>query len=93
MALGNMNEKKMLPHDGAIKDAAVQVKSNAIPEGPLYRVVLALGNRNEKCFSMIMLLKTKSNNISIEPIDRVVVALGDINEKMLQHDNAIKDAV
>ena len=34
----------MLQHDGAVKDAAVQSKSNNIPVGPLYRVVVALGN-------------------------------------------------
>ena len=39
---------KTLQHDYAIKDFAVQAKSNNIPIGPLYRVVVAVGNMNEK---------------------------------------------
>ena len=73
----------MLQHDYAIKDVAVQAKSNNIPIGPHYGAVVALGNMNEKMPQHYAIkdvaVQPKSNNIPIRPLYRVVVVLGNMN--------------
>ena len=65
--------KKMPQLDYAIKDAAVQAKSNNIPIRPLYRVFVALGDMNEKMLQhdgaiTDAAVQTKSNTIPIGPL-------------------------